>query len=81
MDWAFFYKDRYIKPPKFKKTTQELVRRDKIRTAAFRVSKYGSEEHTAKKDHKYLSRDIGQDSAKCHTAFSMVHCESSGVAS
>ncbi|MBE3046429.1 hypothetical protein IMZ48_28635, partial [Candidatus Bathyarchaeota archaeon] len=71
MDRAFFYKDRYIKPPEFEKTTRELVRRDEIRTAAFRVSGYGAEEHTTKEDREYPSRDMGQDSARCHTAFSM----------
>lgn len=68
---AFLYKDRYVEPPKFADTEAALVRRNEIRTAAFRVSQYGAEKHTTEDDGEYLSRDMGQDSAKALDAFSL----------
>ncbi|MBE3047204.1 hypothetical protein IMZ48_32715, partial [Candidatus Bathyarchaeota archaeon] len=66
---AFLYRDQDIEVLKLEKTSLELMTREEIRSATFRVSQYGAEAHTTSQDREYSSRDTRQDSEKARDAF------------
>lgn len=67
----FFYEDSYVTPPTIDHVMPGLLRRDLIRSSAFRVSGFGAEDHTDSCDITYKERDRGQNSKKASRAFIM----------
>lgn len=52
-----FFPDAQLSFPRLETIDEHLLRRDNIRSAAFRVSGFGAENHTIQSDQAYISRD------------------------
>ncbi|PKS12562.1 hypothetical protein jhhlp_000770 [Lomentospora prolificans] len=79
----FFYPERYLEPPSLEAYKPELITRDEIRSATFRVSNYGAEKFTTSRDLFYSPRDRGQATEAARWAYLMAHYifnESEGLA-
>nr|POE84323.1 hypothetical protein CFP56_76392 [Quercus suber] len=64
-----FYPDSTFKPPELFESSQDLVQRDNIRSATFRVSDFGAEAFTTLHDVAYVGRDHGQNSTGSTQAY------------
>ncbi|KAK1990734.1 hypothetical protein LX36DRAFT_737974 [Colletotrichum falcatum] len=53
----FFRPDLYIEPPKLDKGAADLLKRESIRSSAFRVSSFGAESFSLEYDTLYTARD------------------------
>lgn len=66
-----FFPDAQLSFPRLNKIDEHLLQRDKIRSAAFRVSGFGAENHTAQSDQQYTARDRNSASQLATCAFTM----------
>ncbi|KAJ5471830.1 hypothetical protein N7539_008773 [Penicillium diatomitis] len=67
----FYYPGEEPATPSLPSVNQHLLLREKIRTASFRVSQFGSEDHTGKHDRHYASRDANRCSPNSTRAFTI----------
>ncbi|OTB10950.1 hypothetical protein K445DRAFT_236605 [Daldinia sp. EC12] len=67
----FFHPSSYTAPPDLQQVEESLLRRDNIRSSAFRVSGYGAEAYTTRSDRVYQHRDNDQSSKKACRAFTV----------
>jgi hypothetical protein len=65
------YPDKKVQLPRLSKTDEHLLQRDNIRSATFRVSGFGAEDHTALHDKVYAARDHDASSQRAIRAASM----------
>ncbi|KAF2664444.1 hypothetical protein BT63DRAFT_89804 [Microthyrium microscopicum] len=63
-----------IDVPSVQYTEPHLVRRSLIRSAVFRISGFGAEEHTTELDLLYQSRDRGQNSERANRSLTIARC-------
>ncbi|KAJ5471923.1 hypothetical protein N7539_008492 [Penicillium diatomitis] len=68
---TFYYPGEEPAMPSLPGVNQHLLLRDKIRTSSFRVSQFGSEDHTGKHDRPYASRDAYRCSPNSTRAFTI----------
>ncbi|SMR57643.1 unnamed protein product [Zymoseptoria tritici ST99CH_3D1] len=66
-----FFPDSSVQIPRLPKINAQLLHRDRIRTATFRVSTFGAEDHTTFEDASYSGRDQAQESGRASDAFIM----------
>lgn len=64
-----FYPDTRMEHPLLPQVEGELLTRDRIRSATFRVAGFGAEDHTSKRDHRYLGLDRSHNSPEASRAF------------
>ncbi|POS70805.1 hypothetical protein DHEL01_v210801 [Diaporthe helianthi] len=57
-----FFPDAQLTFPSLNDIDEHLIRRDNIRSATFRVSGFGAEDHTVQRDRQYTARDRRSDS-------------------
>lgn len=57
--------------PRLEKSDEHLLRRDNVRSATFKVSGFGAEDHTTHHDERYDARDHGMASQRAIDASSM----------
>lgn len=68
-----FFPDAQLSFPDLARTDENLLRRDNIRTATFRVSGFGAEDHTTRSDQRYTARDHHEASQRATLASAMSH--------
>nr|POE46995.1 hypothetical protein CFP56_00327 [Quercus suber] len=66
-----FYPDSMFEAPTIDESNPDLIRREHVRNAMFRVSEFGAETYTTAHDVTYAGRDRGQDSIEAFQAFVM----------
>ncbi|SMY26080.1 unnamed protein product [Zymoseptoria tritici ST99CH_1A5] len=73
-----FFPESSVQVPRPPKINVQLLHRDRIRTATFRVSMFGAEYHTTVEDAMYSGRDQDQESQRASDAFIMAKRVGSG---
>lgn len=66
-----FFPESKLSLPRLQKTNENLLRRDNIRTATFRVGGFGAEDHTIRRDQQYTARDRNSESQLATRASAM----------
>ena len=66
-----FYPDIQMEHPLLPHVEGKLLKRDRIRSATFRVAEFGAEDHTSKRDHRYPGLDRGHNSPEASRAFTL----------
>lgn len=66
-----FFPGTQLSFPRLAKTDEHLLRRDNIRSATFRVSGFGAEDHTTQSDQRYTARDRNLSSQRITRAYDM----------
>jgi len=60
-----FYPDTSVTHPPLPHIEADLLKREQIRSSAFRVSEFGAEDHTLERDQRYSSLDREHNSSAC----------------
>ena len=68
---TILFPDKQVHLTKLNKTEEHLLQRDNIRSATFRVSGFGAEDHVVQHDTTYTARDRGSTSQRAVRAASM----------
>lgn len=63
-----FFPDTKLSFPRLEEPDEHLLQRDNIRSATFRVSGFGAEDHTTQSDKQYTARDRHQTSRRATRA-------------
>lgn len=66
-----FFPDAKLSFPQLERVDEHLLQQDNIRSATFRVSGFGAEDHTTRSDKRYSARDSHQTSQRASRAFTM----------
>ncbi|KAJ0123975.1 hypothetical protein J7T55_012448 [Diaporthe amygdali] len=68
-----FFPDAQLSFPRLERIDEHLLQRDNIRSATFRVSGFGAENHTTQSDQRYTARDRHRASQLAIRASTMSH--------
>jgi hypothetical protein len=68
---TILFPDKKVQLPRLGKTDEHLLQRDNIRSATFRVSGFGADDHTVQHDAAYTARDRDSTSQRAVRAASM----------
>lgn len=68
---GIFHPEELVLHPPLPRVEADLLKREQIRSSAFRVTGFGAEDHTLEYDRRYISLDRNHNSKECSRAYTV----------